>query len=387
MNEQKRTRILALSAALVALAAGVACGAQATPAPTAAVSTPPSEVSGTSYSASIETLTTNGGRVSWSHDGKWIYFDRLEPDGFWDVYRIHPDGSEEACLTCDAPDLPNRHQGQPEVHPDGRYLLFQAEKAQHAGKPGQWSTNPGGGVHNDLWVLDLETGGFYQLTDVRSGTPAGGSLHAHFSQDGHRLLWADYEGSSDNRFHDWRIVIADFVADPEPHLENYQYLDPGPQPMWMETHGWGPADAWIYFTCTPVEAMHDHDMDICRIDLDNPTEMTRLTLTSGRDGEPGEWDEHAHLSPGGELFSWMSSAPYSTEGGTAYGQWLRTDLWLMDVDGSNQQRITFFNDVEPAIVADQDWNPAADGLQLAVTVRMVDRGEIHIKIIDISANR
>jgi Tol biopolymer transport system component len=152
----------------------------------------------------------------------------------------------------------------------------------------------------------------------------------------------------------------------------------------METHGWGPDDTWVYFTCTPVEEMHDHDMDICRIDLDDPTDVMRLTLTSGRDGEPGEWDEHAHLSPVGNLFSWMSSAPYGTEKGTQYLRWLRTDLWLMNVDGSDQQRITFFNDVEPAIVADQDWNPAADGLQLAVTVRMVDREEIHIKLLDIT---
>jgi Tol biopolymer transport system component len=370
--------------ALAALVASTACGAQATASPTATAPTLPPQVAGSVYTANITTLTTNGGRVDWSHDGEWIYFDRLEPDGFWDVYRVRPDGSEEVCLTCDAPELPNRHQGQPEVHPTGRYLLFQAEKAQHAAKPGQWGTHPGGGVYNDLWILDLETGEFYRLTDVHAGKPAGGSLHAHFSQDGRRLLWGDFEGLSANRFHDWQLAVADYVTDPEPHLENRQYLNPGPQPTWLETHGWGPGDAWIYVTCTPVEAMHDHDMDICRIDFDNPTDVTRLTLTSGMEGEPGEWDEHAHLSPDGDLFSWMSSAPYGTEAGTDYGQWLRTDLWLMNVDGSGQQRITFFNETEHAIVADQAWNPAADGLQIAVTVRMVDRGEVHVKIVDIA---
>jgi Tol biopolymer transport system component len=380
MNEKQRTQICALLIALAALLASLACGAQATtPAPA-----PPTGEGEAVYSASTTTLTTNGGRVDWSHDGEWVYFDRLEPDGFWDVYRVHPDGSEEACLTCDVPELPNRHQGQPEAHPSGRYLLFQAEKAQHAARPGQWGTHPGGGVYNDLWVLDLESGDFHQLTDVRSGSPAGGSLHAHFSQDGQRLLWSDFEGLSDNRFHDWQLAIADFVADPTPHLDNRQTIDPGPQPMWLETHGWGPADVWIYFTCTAVAGMHDHDMDICRIDLDNPTDVMRLTLSSGLDGEPGEWDEHAHLSPKGDLFSWMSSAPYGTKYGTDYGKWLHTDLWVMNVDGSGQQRVTFFNDAEHAIVADQAWNPAADGLQLAVTVRMVDTNEIHVKIVDIS---
>jgi hypothetical protein len=125
-------------------------------------------------------------------------------------------------------------------------------------------------------------------------------------------------------------------------------------------------------------------MDICRIDLDNPTDVVRLTLSSGLDGEPRAWDEHAHLSPTGDLFSWMSSAPYGTKNGADYGKWLHTDLWVMNVDGSGQQRVTFFNDAEHAIVADQAWNPAADGLQLAVTVRIVDRDEIHVKIVDLS---
>ena len=59
--------------------------------------------------------------IPMKHDGEWIYFDRLEPDGFWDVYRVRPDGSEEVCLTCDAPELPNRHQGQPVEQEDGSH--------------------------------------------------------------------------------------------------------------------------------------------------------------------------------------------------------------------------------------------------------------------------
>jgi Tol biopolymer transport system component len=274
---------------------------------------------------SITTLTAHGGRVDWSPDGAWIYFDRLELDGFWDVYRVHPDGSSEKCLTCDAPRLPNKNQGQPAAHPSGRYLLFEAEKARHAGEAGQWGTHPGGGFYSDLWVLDLESGDSHQLTDVRSTIPAGGSLHAHFSHDGTRLLWGDYEGPG-GRFGDWRLAVADFVPTPAPHLENRQYYNPGPQPMWMESHGWGPDESWIYFTCTPVAGMHDNDMDICRMDLENPADVTRLTLTSGLNGESGEWDEHAHLSPAGDVFSWMSSVPHSTEAGEDYRRWLRTEL-------------------------------------------------------------
>ena len=63
-------------------------------------------------------LADNGGRVDWSHDGQWIYYDRMEPDGFWDIHKIHPDGTGGECLTCDHPQLPNGNQGQPEIQID-----------------------------------------------------------------------------------------------------------------------------------------------------------------------------------------------------------------------------------------------------------------------------
>jgi len=338
---------------------------------------------------SITTLTTNGGRLDWSHDGAWIYYDRLEPDGFWDVYRLHPDGTGNECLTCNRQGLPNKNQGQPQMHPHGRYLVFQAEKAAHAGTVGHPSTGPGGGYFNDLWVLDLETGHFYQLTDVRSSIPAGGSLHAHFSNDGTKLLWSDLEGPG-GRFGDWRLAVASFVVSPTPHLESHRYYNPGPQPIWLEAHGWGADDSWIYFTCTPLPGMDDYDQDICRMDFANPTMVTRLTFTSGVNQEPGEWDEHAHLSPLHDAFSWISSTPYGTEPAGHYGQWLQTEIWLMNVDGSGQRRITFFNDTEDVIVADNDWNPSAPlraspatpgHPQLALLAFMRDRSEAHIKVI------
>jgi len=379
-----------LRIAVISLLAWLACSlGSAPPSASGVVEKPPqdrAELDSLDYEVvSITTLTTNGGRVDWSHDGQWIYYDRLEPDGFWDVYRIHPDGTGNECLTCDRPELPNGNQGQPQIHPNGRYLVFQAEKAEHAGPAGAPSTGPGRGCYNDLWVLDLETGDFHQLTDVRSGIPMGGSLHAHFSNDGTKLLWSDLEGSG-GRFGDWRLAVADFVTSPSPHLENHRYYNPGPQPIWLEAHGWGPDDSWIYFTCTPVAGMDDNNQDICRMDFSSPTEVTRLTFTSGLNGEPGEWDEHAHLSPLNDVFSWMSSSPYGTESSGSHGQWLQTELWLMDTDGSNRRRITFFNEAEQVVVADNDWNPAATGnQQLAVTMFMRDRNEVHIKIIEFAA--
>ena len=60
--------------------------------PAVEVTPPPYEV------VSITILTTRGGRLDWSPDGEWIYYDRLRLDGFSDVYRIHPDGTGNESL-------------------------------------------------------------------------------------------------------------------------------------------------------------------------------------------------------------------------------------------------------------------------------------------------
>jgi Tol biopolymer transport system component len=342
---------------------------------------------------SLTQITDSGGRVDWAHDGAAIYFDRLDTDGFWDVWRMNPDGTGQQCLTCDDPRLPNKHQGNPEMHPLGRYLVFQAEKAEHTGLGA--GTRPGAGRYNDLWVLDLETNDVYQLTDVNPDSVSG-SLHAQFNSDGTKLLWASIEGPAPRRdpkclWDDTRLAVADFVAEPWPHLENTAYYDPGLDSRFKESHGWGPDDSWIYFTCIAVEGMSDAAMDICRMDFSTPTEVTRLTLTSGTDGEEEEWDEHAHLSPLNDAFVWTSSQPYGTPTkASKIEAELQTDLWIMNVDGSGQQRVTFFNDSghpdhtgDRAVVGDNDWSP--DGTRLLIYVQFPDSGARHrIYVLDLA---
>jgi Tol biopolymer transport system component len=116
-------------------------------------------------------------------------------------------------------------------------------------------------------------------------------------------------------------------------------------------------------------------MDIYWMDL-STQELTRLTETSGLDGEPAEWDEHAHLSPRGGVIAWMSSNGYgiSNDPNAPVVDWLRCELWLMNPDGSGKRRVTYFN--EPghpeftggrACVSDMAWSP--DGTRLAMRVQ------------------
>ena len=89
-----------------------------------------------------------------------------------------------------------------------------------------------------------------------------------------------------------------------------------------------------------------------------------------------DWDEHAHWSPDGTKIAWMSSTGfkinYENPPDKNWKKHLQTELWLMNADGINPQRLTFFNDpgseeyLGRAIVSDSSWGP--EGKKLAVLV-------------------
>jgi len=67
---------------------------------------------------------------------------------------------------------------------------------------------------------------------------------------------------------------------------------------------------------------------------------------------------------------------------------MKTDLWLMNIDGTDHKRITFFNEAGHTeyegrtIVADNSWNPVRkDNPQLAIGMYCDTRKRVEIKII------
>ncbi len=327
------------------------------------------------------------GLYDWSNDGQWISYMRMGADGLFDAYRIHPDGTDDECLTCGHPGLPDEvHKGAGDFDPSGRWRLFPVEKDDHWLPWFHGACIPGAGRYNDLWVMDMENQiqnpGYYDVYRIREvkpdRSPPGGSLHPHFSNDGTKILWTDLQNTGDY-YGDWQIAVADFKTDPwPPHLENMTFYEPAEVDYWYETHGWGPDDSWIYFTCTDVPGMDTNAMDIGRMDFSNPNDVTRLTFTSGINGEPEAWDEHAHLSPLGDVFEWASSHPYGVQHNEDYGDWLKLDQWMMNTNGTGHTRRTYFNELghehytgEHTISGGGCWNPAAGGTEIAITRSLI----------------
>ena len=127
-----------------------------------------------STTVKITTIKNVAGRLDWSKSNL-IAFDQIGSDGYFDVFTMNPDGSNERCLTCDQPALPNRHIGNPAWHPSGNYLVMQVEKPDTPKNIiSDLVASPGSGINNNVWVMDVRSTTFTQLTDVPlSQGPAG----------------------------------------------------------------------------------------------------------------------------------------------------------------------------------------------------------------------
>ncbi len=312
------------------------------------------------YHVTITVIKEKGGRVDWSHALNVIAFDKRGEDGFYDVYIMNPDGSNEYCLTCDTG---LHHMGNPAWHPSGEWIVFQAVNTALIplymdAEEVNAHTNPGAGWLNNLWVTDRR-GHFYQLTDVGN---KGGVLHPHFSHDGSQLLWAERIG--DDTTGAWVLNIADFTITDKPHLMNIQSFTPGVQ-QFYESHGFSPDDTKILFSGNLQKDQPLWGLDIYELNI-KTQKLTPLTDTFY------EWDEHAHYSPDGQKIVWMSSAGYDMNP-------LKADFWIMDYDGSHKQQLTFFNTSThvhymgaPIVAADSSWGP--DGQKIIAYIKTESKG-------------
>ncbi|MCK4221445.1 MAG: PD40 domain-containing protein, partial [Dehalococcoidia bacterium] len=279
-------------------------------------------------------VAERGGRVDWGNNGL-IAHSRYGSDGYYDLWVMSPDGSGAKCLTGDNPNIPQLHNGQPTWQPSGSYIVFQSQDPSlpHSQEEDYVQTQPGFGKHNNLWATDADGEHFYQLTHIGENRAI---LHAHFSHDGSKLTWAERLGP---RATDWAIMIADFVTSPEPHLANIEPYQPMGR-VWYETHAFSADDTRVLFTAGTSSGTWS-GFDIWEMEIASGA-LTRLTA------DPDIWDEHAHYSPDGSRIVWASSRGYAYD--TKAVHWadaarsLKLDYWIMDADGSNKQRLTYFNE-------------------------------------------
>jgi Tol biopolymer transport system component len=326
----------------------------------------------------------DAGRPEYSPDGNKIAYHKKMRDGYYDIFICNSDGSGDTCITCNHPELPNKHIGQPSWHPNQKWLVFQAEKKDHVLPKIGVLAAPGIGYHNDVYILNLETGKVYQLTNLKTKryvgdkTPSCGILQPHFSPDGKKLSWSErYDDGGD--WGKWRIVVYDFIEiDNRPVLKNPRFYQPGSNKGYYESNDFINDSTLII--CGNLESgQNELGIDIYLLNLNDST-VKRLTHTLDY------FDECPHPNKTNTQICYLSTEGFENQKSKQWWNWAKGEFWLMNIDGSNKHQITFFNTpghphytgnrTIPAYIA---WSPDGSHILLGV-VEEVSKRKLKDKI-------
>ena len=286
-------------------------------------------------------FVADGWGAYWSHALNTIAFNRQSSDGYFHIFLINPDGSNERVFGASTPGFPAKTVGTPAYSPNGKYLAFAAEKAVHP--EGTAAASPGWGGYSDLWVARSDGSKVWQMTNTPSD-PDHGTMLPEFSPDGTLLEWTE-RTKTGNPFDlnrpggDWAIKVADFVDQADgPALQNIRSYSPGGD-HFNETGGFSPDSKSLVFTSDFANSNFWKNQ-IFRLDLATG-KTTQLT-----DGD--EYNEHPRYTPDGRVI-WMSGKNQCLIG-------CGSDWWIMNADGSNQVRLTYFDDkTSPGYYGREVW--------------------------------
>ena len=266
--------------------------------------------------------------VSWDKSGSnRIAYSAKGSDGYYDVHLANPDGSSDTCLTCNSPLLPNKHIAAPDWDPTGKWLLITVEKPGH--EEGSFAALPGLGSYTDIWLINDNCTKAFKIVELPNDKDHG-VIMPHFSHDGKQIEWTNRKKrasvfSHGRLFGFWTINIADFAFSEQgiPVVSNIKIIEPAGSDFY-ECYGYSPDDKRLIF-CSNMHQKSTWDEHIYTMDI-NGDNITRLTTN--------DYNEHAFYTPDGSKIAWMTNT------GTKKG----TDWWIMNADGSDKQRLTWFND-------------------------------------------
>ncbi len=316
----------------------------------------------------IERWIEGGARVDWSRQGEWLAYDKAGEDGRYDVYVTSTDLLAERCLTCEMYELRKDNVLNPAWHPSGERLVVQVQshpkRLKFVADPLQLLT-PDRGVHSEFYDVDRRGKHFTLLT--RFAASGAAVLDPHFAFDGERLLWSERFRAREGRYGTWRLRSAEFQVKRSgiPRLGKVR-THPAPADALIVPQGYTPDDRGALVAANLEPGQSPDTLDLYRLRFDGG-EPERLTHS--RSGA----DEYARLSPTGRHVAFTSNAGIrGAEPDQAVPAADRRELWLMDADGSNKRRLTFFNDpasdhsLGHAYVGDLAWSPRGDRIAVHV---------------------
>ncbi len=324
-------------------------------------------------------LLDDGGRVAWSSKNI-IAYDHQESSGpqqgYFNVYIVNPNGSGNTCLTCTGSPGASAlsgllNMGNPKWSPSGNFLVFQAQNGPSLGSvAANFPGFPGEGVWNDLWATDA-AGHFWQLTFQGSpnGTSKGGVIYPVFSWDGTKLAWGQQliPGNPPADPGVWELAVATWSETRGvPSISSTNYYQPyqsGGTPGYYEPHSFSIDNTTVFFMGdkeTPGTDTYARNIYSFNLATNTLANLTNSLVN---------WNEYPLALPPASGTKKLVYMLYPKAG--AGNPNCVSDLWLMNYDGSDNERLTFYNDpyssdyVPQGVCLDtHQWN--ANASQLAV---------------------
>jgi hypothetical protein len=163
------------------------------------------------------------GRIGakWNAATRTIAYGRPQPDGHYHAFIADSDGGNERRIAAPAW-REDRHQFPAAWHPAGELLAMLVEQNEH--ERSSVDAIPGYGAYTDYWIVRRDGGTAWKIYALPDGYDHA-ITHAAFSPDGTKFVWTERVRAP--RFWDLNLFagayvfkVADFVLEPEPHLEN-----------------------------------------------------------------------------------------------------------------------------------------------------------------------
>ena len=330
---------------------------------------------------SIRIIQSEGARPRFAPSGTEFVFDRVNADGYADLYVSDLNGTILASLTDGKTGLPQRNNGNGVFHPSGRFVIFVSEAETHFADQVKYLGDSGVGLFSNLWATNPDGSRFWMLTDtpikqkLMDGVPAYAVVNPRFSRDGKLLIWTErYADDGSHNWGEWMIQGAEFIIENgTPRLENPRTLFVPTDGNFVTFMGELPSGEWIL--AGNLDGQHEYGMDQYRYD---PRSGALVNLQN----TPELWEEDASVSPASRIV-YMTNADsaftFDFEDANWAAQPMEREYHVMDADGGHKERLTYFNDPSapehlghPVLTVASDFSP--DGRYLAGTIG-VDYGD------------
>ncbi len=319
--------------------------------------------------------------VTWSPDGKYLLIDRNNPVLGHSLEKIpFPYKGETVNLTPRREGKNRLNYSNPAWTPDGKGIVFVAQN--HENPTVSRDTLPPYGLASNLCYITANGKAMKQLTRIRSSySLLNGAVSPRFSSDGKKLFWTKIvqPKNSSALWGERELCVGNFTIkeDGTPALTKIQSFTPAKgTTAYYESYGFSPDGTKILYCsnlnlnqqwATADIVLQNFDPETNR-PVNEPVVLTKF---------PEVWDRYATWSPNGKKIVWSSSAGFLISfmglGGAQWQQAMRSELWVMNGDGSDPQRLTSFNYKNTpyymgsaCYVGMSAWHP--DGKHLAVLV-------------------